>query len=180
MENLFWHRSAGLALFDAYKAVVFSRNSEIVTFYVYKLYCEIWIPKESGLFIMSDLNNTVNDERCQGGFDPLCHCFGPIGPQGPIGLRGPTGATGPTGVTGATGEAVLAFGSLRGSSVEVPGAAFTPVPFSVVGPLSNTVTVSLSGNELVVGESGIYQITISINAEATTDPDPNQPYLIFD
>jgi hypothetical protein len=51
------------------------------------------------------------------------------------------------------------------------------VPFSVVGPLSGTITVSLSGNELVVGESGIYQITISINAEATTDPDPDQPYL---
>ncbi|MPM26491.1 hypothetical protein SDC9_72994 [bioreactor metagenome] len=29
----------------------------------------------------------------------------------------------------------------------------------------------------MVGESGIYQITISINAEATTDPDPDQPYL---
>jgi hypothetical protein len=47
----------------------------------------------------------------------------------------------------------------------------------VVGPSSDTITVSLSGNELVVGESGIYQITISINAEATTDPDPDQPYL---
>lgn len=71
----------------------------------------------------------------------------------------------------------MAFGSLRGSSVETPGETFTPVPFSVVGPLSDTITVSLSGNELVVGESGIYQITISINAEATTDPDPDQPYL---
>jgi hypothetical protein len=73
----------------------------------------------------------------------------------------------------------LAFGSLRGSSTETPGATFTPVPFNVVGPLSGTITVSLSGNELVVGESGIYQITISINAEATTDPDPDpdQPYL---
>ncbi|MDR1630157.1 MAG: hypothetical protein LBS36_08105 [Oscillospiraceae bacterium] len=76
-----------------------------------------------------------------------------------------------------TDEAVLAFGSLRGSSVETPGATFTPVPFNVSGPLSDTVTVSLSGNELVVGESGIYQVTISINAEATTDPDPDQPYL---
>ena len=47
----------------------------------------------------------------------------------------------------------------------------------MAGPLSDTVTVSLSGNELVVGESGIYQITISINAVATTDPDPDQPYL---
>jgi len=51
------------------------------------------------------------------------------------------------------------------------------VPFDVVGPLSDTVTVSLTGNELVVGESGIYLITISINAEATTDPDPDEPYL---
>jgi hypothetical protein len=89
-------------------------------------------------------------------------------------LQGPTGATGPT---GPTGDVVLSFGSLRGSSVETPGATFTPVPFSVSGPLSSTITVSLSGNELVVGESGIYQITISINAEATTDPDPDQPYL---
>ncbi len=71
----------------------------------------------------------------------------------------------------------MAYGSLRGSSVETPGATFTPVPFNVVGPLSDTITVSLSGNELVVGESGIYQITVSINAEATTDPDPDQPYL---
>ncbi len=76
-----------------------------------------------------------------------------------------------------TDQAVLAFGSLRGSSVETPGATLTPVPFSVVGPLSDTITVSLSGNELVVGESGIYQITISINAEATVEPDPDQPYL---
>lgn len=35
----------------------------------------------------------------------------------------------------------------------------------------------MAGNELVVGESGVYQITISINAEATVDPDPDQPYL---
>ncbi len=96
--------------------------------------------------------------------------------QFPI-INAPTGATGPTGSTGATGEVVLAYGSLRGSSTEVPGATFTPVPFSIVGPLSGTITVSVSGNELVVGESGIYQITISINAEATTDPDPDQPYL---
>jgi len=71
----------------------------------------------------------------------------------------------------------MAFGSLRGNSVETPGATLTPVPFSVSGPLSDTVTVSLSGNELVVGESGVYQVTISINADATTDPDPDQPYL---
>lgn len=74
-------------------------------------------------------------------------------------------------------EAVLAFGSLRGSSLETPGATFAPIPFSIVGPLSDTVTVSLSGNELVVGESGIYQITISVNAVATAEPDPDQPYL---
>ncbi|MCS7460281.1 hypothetical protein N0M98_09015 [Paenibacillus doosanensis] len=71
----------------------------------------------------------------------------------------------------------MAYGSLRGVSVETPGSTFTSVPFSIVGPLSPTITVSATGNELVVGESGIYQITISINAEATTDPDPNEPYL---
>ncbi|WP_331663848.1 hypothetical protein [Lacrimispora sp.] len=71
----------------------------------------------------------------------------------------------------------MAYGSLRGDSIETPGGTFIPVPFSVAGPLSDTITVSLSGNELVVGESGIYQITISINAEATADPDPDQPYL---
>lgn len=96
--------------------------------------------------------------------------------QFPI-INVPTGATGPTGPTGATGVVVLAYGSLRGASTETPGATFTPVPFNIVGPLSDTITVSLSGNELVVGESGIYQVTISINAEATEDPDPDQPYL---
>lgn len=55
------------------------------------------------------------------------------------------------------------------------GTTLTPVIFSIVGSLSDTVTVSGTGNALVVGESGIYQITISINAEATTDPD--QSYL---
>lgn len=102
---------------------------------------------------------------------------GPTGLQGLIGMTGPIGATGVTGATGLTGEVVLAFGSLRGSSIETPGVTLTSVPFNVVGPLSDTITVSLSGNELVVGESGIYQITISINAEATTNPDSDQPYL---
>ncbi|SEO76918.1 Collagen triple helix repeat-containing protein [Propionispora vibrioides] len=104
---------------------------------------------------------------------------GATGDPGAIGATGATGVTGVTGATGVTGEVVLAFGSLRGSSVETPGATLTSVPFNVVGPLSDTITVSLSGNELVVGESGIYQITVSINAEATTDPDPDpdQPYL---
>lgn len=37
--------------------------------------------------------------------------------------------------------------------------------------------MSLTGNELVVGESGVYQVTISINAEATVEPDPTDPFL---
>ncbi|MFT9055754.1 MAG: hypothetical protein ABF449_03880 [Ethanoligenens sp.] len=60
--------------------------------------------------------------------------------------------------------------------MEAPGTTFTPVPFSIVGP-SAGITVSLSGNGLVAGENGVYQITVSINAEATTNPDLNQPYL---
>ena len=102
---------------------------------------------------------------------------GPEGPQGPTGAQGPEGPQGATGPQGPAGEVVLAYGSLRGTGVEIPGATLEPVPFNIVGPLSDTITVSLSGNELVVGESGTYQITISINAEATTDPDPDQPYL---
>ena len=98
-----------------------------------------------------------------------CCCC--IGPTGPTGLQGPTGDTGPTGTV------VLAYGSLRGNTNEVPGETLSPVPFNIVGPLSPNITVSLSGNELVVGQTGVYQITISINAEATEDPDPDQPYL---
>ena len=71
----------------------------------------------------------------------------------------------------------MAYGSLRGANNETPGSTFTPVTFSTIGPLSATVTVSATGNALVVENSGIYQITISINAEATTDPNLGQPYL---
>ncbi len=129
----------------------------------------------------SDMHRiSCNHDPCLPCPPPPCCCVcppGPTGPQGLTGATGATGATGPEGPQGPIGEVVLAYGSLRGASVEVPGATFEPVPFSVVGPLSSTITVSLSGNELVVGESGIYQITISINAEATVDPDPDQPYL---
>lgn len=105
---------------------------------------------------------------------------GATGATGPIGADGSTGATGAngsTGATGATGTVVLSYGSLRGSSIEIPGDTFVPLVFNIVGPLSNNITVSQSGNGLIVGEAGIYQITVSINAEATVDPDPEQPYL---
>ena len=84
---------------------------------------------------------------------------------------------GPRGEQGEPGTVVLAYGSLRGSSIEVPGTAYGSVPFGVAGPLSSTITVSRTGNELVVGESGIYQITVSMSAEATAYPDAEQPYL---
>ena len=61
--------------------------------------------------------------------------------------------------------------------MEIPGEDLISVPFNTAGPLSATITVSETGNELVVGESGTYQITISISAEATTEPDAEQPYL---
>lgn len=70
---------------------------------------------------------------------------------GPTGTTGPGEAAGSTGATGPAGEPVLAFGSLRGNSVEAPGTTFTPVPFSIVGP-SAGITVSLSGNGLVAGD----------------------------
>lgn len=107
---------------------------------------------------------------------PPC-CEGPPGPAGPQGPKGEPGNQGPRGEQGEPGTVVLGYGSLRGSSIEVPGSAFGSVPFSTPGPLSMGVTVSRTGNELVVNESGIYQITISISAEATTYPDAEQPYL---
>ncbi len=108
---------------------------------------------------------------------------GEPGPQGLPGSQGEPGPQGPQGQPGIQGEpgltrnVVLAYGSLRGISNEVPGNGFVSVPFSVPGPLSASVTVSQTGNELIVGASGIYQITISISAEATTEPDEEQPYL---
>ena len=108
---------------------------------------------------------------------------GPAGPTGATGNTGatgpigPTGATGNTGATGPAGDAVLAYGSLRGNSIELPGADSAAVPFNAAGPLSDSVTVGQGGNELVVGRSGIYQITLSITAEATVNPDAGQPYL---
>ncbi|WP_249645839.1 MULTISPECIES: hypothetical protein [unclassified Lysinibacillus] len=71
---------------------------------------------------------------------------------------------------------VLGYGSLRGDTLDLLPPGVTPVTFHEVGPLSN-VTVSPSGNELVVQNNGVYQITISINAQATALPDPNQPYF---
>ncbi len=96
-------------------------------------------------------------------------------------MPGPAGATGPEGPAGppgSTGEVVLAYGSLRGVGEGTPGITFTPVIFSRSGSLSTAIAVSLSGNELVVGNDGIYQITVSINAEATNNPDSSQPYLV--
>ncbi len=103
---------------------------------------------------------------------------GPAGPQGVPGPAGPQGEAGPVGPQGGNGSAgyALAYGSLRGISIEIPGAAPTPVPFNSAGALSN-MSVSQSGNSLIVNETGVYQITISINAEATVDPDESQPYV---
>lgn len=102
---------------------------------------------------------------------------GPQGPKGDPGEQGPQGLEGPPGESGKTGKVVLAYGSLRSASIELPGTALERVPFSTAGPLYGAVKVSQTGNELVAGESGVYQITASVSAEATTDPDPEQPYL---
>lgn len=83
-------------------------------------------------------------------------CTGQPGPQGPQGEPGPQGLQGEPGPQGLQGEpgqirgAALAYGSLRGTSIEVPGAEFRSMPFNVAGPLSKAVTVSPAGNELIV------------------------------
>ncbi len=125
---------------------------------------------QNQLFIKNKMQSALESLGQQG-------ITGPTGATGPAGAIGSTGPTGATGATGPTGEVVLAYGSLRGAIVETPGEVFEPVEFNLVGPLSSNITVSLSGNELVVGEDGVYQITISINAVATEDPDPDQPYM---
>ncbi|WP_342503724.1 hypothetical protein [Lysinibacillus sp. FSL L8-0126] len=71
---------------------------------------------------------------------------------------------------------VLSYGSIRGDSLEIISPIAAPIPFQQVGPLSN-VTVSPSGNELVVQSNGVYQIAISINAQTTVEPDPLQSYF---
>ena len=135
------------------------------------------VPVKASLAVIGTDDTGMTGPTGATGADGATGPTGPTGADGTDGATGPTGTDGGTGPTGPTGTVVLAFGSLRGSSVETPDEIFTPVPFSVVGPLSDTITVSLSGNELVVGENGIYQITVSINAEATVDPDPDEPYL---
>lgn len=111
---------------------------------------------------------------------------GVTGAQGIQGLTGETGATGPMGPqglpgvqgsTGATGSVVLAYGSLSGLNNEIPNTVAAQMKFNKVGPLSDSITVSPSGNELIVGRDGIYQITISLSAEATVEADMDLPYL---
>ncbi|WP_338651302.1 hypothetical protein [Lysinibacillus sp. Y5S-8] len=68
---------------------------------------------------------------------------------------------------------VLSYGSIRGDVLEIISPIAAPVTFQYVGPFLSNVTVSPSGNELVVQSNGVYQIAISINAQATVDPDPS-------
>ena len=97
--------------------------------------------------------------------------------QGPTGPMGPQGLPGVQGPTGATGRVVFAYGSLSGLNNEIPNTVAAQMKFNKVGPLSDSITVSPSGNELIVGRDGIYQITISLSAEATVEADMDLPYL---
>lgn len=71
---------------------------------------------------------------------------------------------------------VLGYGSLRGDTLGLLSPGSTPVTFHEVGPLSN-ISASPSGNELIVQSNGVYQITISVNAQATAEPEPSQPFF---
>ncbi|GAK12201.1 hypothetical protein [Geomicrobium sp. JCM 19039] len=113
-----------------------------------------------------DINNNLINGPGEAGTEP------PIGPTG-IGITGPTGPTGPTGGVAPTS---LAFGSLRGDSIQNPIIIGDSVPFDVVGSLSG-IGVSPSGNELVIENDGLYQITISVSAEVSAEPDLSLPFL---
>ncbi|MFB4212806.1 hypothetical protein ACE1TH_12925 [Shouchella sp. JSM 1781072] len=85
---------------------------------------------------------------------------------------GPPGPPGPPGPT-----EVKSFGSLRGSTIENPSEIESSVIFNEVGTVSGGITPSSSGNEFIVLESGVYQITLSISPELSLSPDPSEPYL---
>ena len=86
---------------------------------------------------------------------------GPIGPQGPIGPAGPTGATGATGPVGpqgpvGTGDALYA----SVGSITVASGAIIPIEFN-----TSTIdtTMSVTDNEIVINESGVYLISYFAN-----------------
>ena len=107
--------------------------------------------------------------------------LGPAGPTGPTGLEGPQGLIGPTGPegpTGPTGPALAsAFGELDlffGGILEIPPVTSTPVPLNILGP---TLNVIQNGNNLEIGESGIYFVSASYSGQVTSAGGGLQMYV---
>ena len=88
---------------------------------------------------------------------------GPVGPQGPIGPTGATGATGPVGPQGPAGTGDALYASVNTSTVA--SGAIIPIEFD-----TSTIdtTMSVSNNEVVINESGVYLISYFANGTVET------------
>ncbi|PDZ26437.1 hypothetical protein CON85_23465 [Bacillus toyonensis] len=100
--------------------------------------------------------------------------IGPTGKIGPTGNTGPTGKTGPTGNTGLTGNTgstgntgpgvTAAFGSLYQTFFQVITEQETIIFFNSPGPSVNTI-LDIPNNRIIVMQSGIYEISISLTTD---------------
>lgn len=86
---------------------------------------------------------------------------GPAGPTGPPGPKGDTGAPGPAADTKARAGDIG-----RSSTQSIVQNAWTRFLFNQVFVNSNS-TVSISGNDMMLGRSGYYQIWAKIKSTAT-------------
>ena len=119
------------------------------------------IANDDAFFIRRSCNNNPVIIRGPVGATGATGARGPIGPQGPVGPAGPTGATGPVGPVGpqgpaGTGDALYA--SVGTTTVE--SGAIIPIAFN-----TSTIdtTMSVSDNEIVINESGVYLISYFAN-----------------
>ncbi len=100
---------------------------------------------------------------------------GPIGPVGPVGATGATGPQGPVGATGATGAtgpqgpigpAGTSQAIYAGSAIATVGAGdIVPIALIAQSPAS---TMTVSGNEVNITETGSYLVSYFAGGSVTT------------
>lgn len=92
------------------------------------------------------------------------------GLQGTIGAQGNSGATGFTGPQGATGPggaalSPVAYGFFVTTGSTGPIASGDLVPFA--GPAVTPVNMTLASSQVIIGVSGVYEITFIVTADAS-------------
>jgi hypothetical protein len=94
---------------------------------------------------------------------------GPAGAVGATGATGPTGPAGAVGATGATGPTGPGFPAAFAYIYNISPVANIPlegnVPFSNNGVIAGAITHTPDSADIVIAESGIYEITFSIEAD---------------